>query len=165
MRYGKMICCLLLLLCGCKHSDKEVMQALKETGMLQDKEDNGFHYRLQYMPPKKEREKDLLRFRLRINASNGENMKGTDQPIFSYGVDSLFGLINVTDTLKPVDVVRVANGNIGGVEYMLLFNRPIAFSHVNVQLLFRDFLFIHKFMNFPLKGAAIKHIDSLSLNI
>jgi hypothetical protein len=64
-----------------------------------------------------------------------------------------------------VDVVRVANGDINGVEYMLLFDRPDVYSQVNCHLLFRDWLFTHRLMTFPLQGSAITHIDSLSQKI
>ncbi|SFW66854.1 hypothetical protein [Chitinophaga sancti] len=163
MKYGIILCCLVLVFCACKHSKKEVMQAIAETGMLQDKEENGFHYRLQYMPATKN--DDLLRFRLKISNSNGTALKEIDGQAYTYGLDSMFAFVNVADTSAPVDVVRIANGNIGGLEYMLVFERPLAYSQANCRLLFRDYLFNHKFLTFPIQGDAIKHIDSLSLNI
>jgi hypothetical protein len=108
---------------------------------------------------------NMLKFRLNIAEGNGSTMKAADNNKFSYGLDSLFGIVNVTDTIHPVDVIRVANGNIGGVEYILLFERPTAYSSVKCFLYFRDELFTQQFVTFPLKGNAINHIDSLSQKI
>lgn len=163
MKYGIILCCCLLGIIACKPAKKEIMQTIAETGMLQDKEENGFHYRLQYMPPV--HQDDLLRFRLHISNSDGSAMKHTEEQVYSYGLDSMFAFVNVKDTAAPVDIVRVANGNVGGLEYMLVFERPQAYGITNCRLLFRDYLFNHKYITFPIQGAAIKHIDSLSLNI
>ncbi|WP_343670454.1 hypothetical protein [Chitinophaga sp.] len=165
MKYGLILCCWLLVLSACRNNQKAIMTAVAETGMLQDKEENGFHYRLQYMPPTKNSEMDLLRFRLKISNSDGSAIKNTSEVAYTYGLDSMFAFVNVTDTTAPVDIVRVANGNIGGLEYMLVFDRPLAYSQVNCRLLFKDYLFNHKYITFPVQGAAINHIDSLSLHL
>jgi hypothetical protein len=149
-------------MCSCGHSKKEIMQAVKDNDLLQEKTVNGFVLKMQYMPSE---DKELLHFRLNITESNGGAMKGADNNKFSYGLDSLFGIVNVTDTLHPVDVVRVANGGIGGVQYLVLFDRPAAYSDVKCFLYFRDQLFTQQFITFPLTGAAINHIDSLSQKI
>lgn len=153
---------LLLIMCACGHSKKEIMQAMKDNDLLQEKTVNGFVLKMQYMPSG---DINMLHFRLNITETNGSSMKNADNNKFSYGLDSLFGIVNVTDTIHPVDVVRVANGNIGGVEYMLLFDRPAAYSEVKCFLYFRDQLFTQQFITFPLKGSAINHIDSLSQKI
>jgi hypothetical protein len=153
---------LLLLMCSCGHSKKEIMQAVKDNELLQEKTINGFAFKMQYMPSG---DLNMLKFRLNITESNGSAMKAADNNKFSYGLDSLFGIVNVTDTIHPVDVVRVANGNIGGVEYMLLFDRPAAYSNIKCFLYFRDQLFTQQLITFPLKGSAINHIDSLSQKI
>lgn len=165
MKYGIIVCCWLLVLSACRSNQQKLMTTIAATGMLQDKEENGIHYRLQYMPPAKKGEMDLLRFRLTISNSDGSTLKNTSDVAYTYGLDSMFAFVNVTDTTAPVDIVRVANGNIGGLEYMLLFDRPLAYSQVNCRLLFRDYLFNHKYITFPVQGAAINHIDSLSLDL
>ena len=151
-----------LMAVGCANRQKEIMQATKDDGLLQEKTVNGFVLKMQYLSSE---DKELLHFVVNIAESNGAPMKGTDDSKFSYGLDSLFGIVNVTDTIHPVDVVRVANGDIGGVQYMVLFDRPAAYSDVNLFLFFRDQLFTQQFIKFPLKGSAINHIDSLSQKI
>lgn len=157
-----LLAALLLVICACGHSKKEVMQAVKDNDLLQEKTINGFAFKMQYMPSG---DVNMLKFRLNITDANGGSMKAADNNRFSYGLDSLFGIVNVTDTIHPVDVLRVANGNIGGVEYMLVFDRPTAYSSVKCFLYFRDVLFTQQFITFPLKGSAINHVDSLSQKI
>jgi hypothetical protein len=147
----------LLALFACK---TDLRKAVKDSGLVQEKTVNGFVMRMEYMPSA---DVNLLHFVLNVKESNGASMKAADGNKFSYGLDSLFGLINVTDTIRPVDVVRVANGNIGGVQYMLLFDKPNAFSRANLVLYFKDELFTRQIITFPLKGSAINHIDSLRL--
>jgi len=162
MRTKCLLGSLILILFACSNNRKEVLDAVKASGLSQEKEFNGFALHLQYMPSK---DQELLHFRLNIRSSDGTPLKNTGNDRFSYGLDSLFALINVTDTLPPVDVVRVANGDINGVEYMLLFDRPAVYSQVNCHLLFRDWLFTNRLMTFPIQGSAIAHIDSLSQKI
>jgi hypothetical protein len=137
MRYKVIIAVVLLISCACR----------KQQGFVQEKNSNGFALRLQYMPDK---DSGLLCFRLNIHNNDGMPMKNSDHFKFNYGLDSLFAFVNVADTLQPVDVIRVANGNISGIEYLLLFNRPHAFSQVNCQLIFKDWLFTNQVMTFPL---------------
>jgi hypothetical protein len=143
------------------------MQSVKENDLLQEKTVNDYVFRLQYMPPVKGTGEDasLLYFRLNVLNNAGTTMKNTNDQIYSYGLDTLFALVHVQDTIRPVDITRIANGAISGVEYMLVFDRPESYSQQNYQLLFRDWLFTHQFIAFPLKGSAIAHIDSLSLKI
>ncbi|SFD83850.1 hypothetical protein SAMN05518672_103445 [Chitinophaga sp. CF118] len=148
----------LLMTVGCADRQKKIMQATKDEGLLQEKTVNGFVLKMQYMSSE---DKELLHFVVNITESNGSPVKGADNNMFSYGLDSLFGIVNVTDTLHPVDVIRVANGGIGGVQYMVLFDRPAAYSDVNLFLFFRDRLFTQQFITFPLKGSAINRIDYL----
>lgn len=151
MRSKVIIAVILLVCCACRKS--------KKTLLLQEKNIHGFAMRLQYLPVK---DKNLLCFRLHVKNSNGMPMIHTDQLRFNYGLDSLFDFVNVADTVHPVDVIRVANGNINGMEYMLVFPRPHAFSAVNCQLVFRDWLFTNQLMTFPVAGSAIAHIDSFN---
>jgi hypothetical protein len=151
MRNSYILAVVLLLMCACKK---------KESRLSQEQTVNGFVLRMEYMPSK---DVNLLHFVLNITESDGTPMKAANGNKFSYGLDSLFGIVNVTDTLHPVDVIRVANGNIGGIQYMILFDRPAAFSKANLFLYFRDQLFTQQFIRFPLNGNAINHIDSLRL--
>ncbi|WPQ60124.1 hypothetical protein SIO70_17415 [Chitinophaga sancti] len=154
MRNKVIITALLLICCACKKGKKALL--------VQEKNINGFSLSLQYLPSD---DKALLRFRLNINNSNGSPLKNTDHVRFNYGLDTLFSFVNVKDTLHPVDVIRVANGNMNGIEYLLLFNRPHAFSQVNCELVFKDWLFTNQLMSFPLEGSAIAHVDSFNQQI
>lgn len=164
MRNRWWIAGLLLVACACGHSKKEVMQAMKDNGLVMEKTVNSYKMRLQYMPPEK-RNMGMLSFRLNVTSNNGGPMKDIDEKRFSYGLDSLFDMIDVTDTLHPVDVVRIANGNIGGAEYLLMFNRPDPSPGINCMVVFRDWLFTNHLITFPMSGKSIAHIDSLSLKI
>jgi hypothetical protein len=151
MRNRYILAAVLLLMSACNK---------KQPKLFQEKTVNGFVMRMEYMPSN---DVNLLHFVLNVTESDGTPMKAVNANKFSYGLDSLFGIVNVTDTLHPVDVIRVANGNIGGMQYMILFDRPPAFSKVNFFLYFRDQLFTQQFIKFPLKGDEINHIDSLRL--
>jgi hypothetical protein len=151
------------LLVACGHSKKEIIKQMKADGLIVEKDVNSYHMRLQYMPPEPQN-KGLLTFRLNVTHSN-EAMKDLKDNCFSYGLDSLFDMVDVTDTLHPVDVMRIANGNINGVEYMLLFNRPDPAPGINCMLVFRDWLFTSQLITFPMSGKSITHIDSLSQKI
>ena len=149
MKY-KVIIAVVLLICGaCRKQQK----------LVQEKNINGFDLRLQYLP---EKDTGLLCFRLNIHNNDGTPMKNSDHLKFNYGLDSLFAFVNVADTMHPVDVIRIANGNIGGIEYMLLFDRPHALSQVNCQVIFKDWLFTNQLMSFPIEGSTIAHIDSFN---
>lgn len=164
MKQGVLLLMMLFLLTACRHTSKqEVMKGIMDNGLLQYKEQNGFKFRLQYMPPGKGTESSLLRFRLNITGE--EPIQHTDAGVFSFGLDTLFHFVNVKDTSAPIDVMRIANGNIGGLEYMLIFERPQGYSAFNCNVVFNDWLFTHQVLTFPIDGAAIKHIDSLSLNL
>jgi len=140
----------LLVLFSCKHPAK--------TRLVQEKTVNGFKMTMEYMPSA---DVNLLHFVL--NITDGTSMKTADGNKFSYGLDSLFGLVDVADTLHPVDVVRVANGNISGVQYMVLFDKPLTLHGTDLTLYFKDELFTQQFITFPVKGSAINHLDSLRL--
>lgn len=150
---------LVLLLCACGGQKREkIKEELKKVELSQDQEANGFLYHMQYLP---DGDKNMLQFVVNITETSGRPMKIKNADQFSYGLDSLFGLVNVKDTLFPVDVMRIANGNMGGIQYMLVFERPHAYSDFNLSLFFKDKLFSNQFISFPLTKAAIYHIDSL----
>lgn len=151
MRSNVIIAVVLLVCCACTNNKKPLL--------VQEKNINGFALRLQYLPVA---DTALLCFRLNVKNSDGMPIKHTDQLRFNYGLDSLFDFVNVADTSHPVDVIRVANGNINGMEYMLMFRRPHAYSEVNCELVFRDWLFTNQLMTFPITGSAIAHIDSFN---
>jgi hypothetical protein len=157
----------LFLVFACGASKKEVMQSVKDKNLLQEKTINDYVFRLQYMPPETAASADtaLVYFRLNVTNSSGAPMKGTSDLGFSYGLDTLFSIVNAGDTISPVDISRIANGTVTGAEYMLVFDKQKIYSQQECKLLFRDWLFTQQFIAFPLSGSAIAHIDSLSLKI
>ncbi len=163
----RVICGLMaLVLCACGAGKKEVMQSVKDNELLQEKTVNDYVFKLQYMPHQKISEDTALSyFRLNISNTAGVPLKGTDNKAFSYGLDTLFAVVNGTDTITPLDINRIANGTINGVEYMLVFDKQTLYAQPQCKLLFKDWLFTQQLISFPLTGKAIAHIDSLSLNI
>ncbi|SDF70805.1 hypothetical protein [Chitinophaga filiformis] len=159
--------CFILLVCACGASRRDVIQSMKDNELVQEKNVNDYVFRLQYMPSDRGAGEDtsLVYFRLNVANNAGAPMKGTSDLSYSYGLDTLFSLVNMTDTICAVDITRVANGTVNGVEYMLVFDRAKVYAQPDCKLLFRDWLFTHQFISFPLKGSAIAHIDSLSLKI
>ena len=141
----------LLVLFSCKTD-------VKKRTLMQEKTVNGFKMRMEYMPSA---DVNLLHFVL--NITDGTAMKTANGNKFNYGLDSLFGIVNVADTIHPVDVVRIANGNIGGVQYMVLFDKPLILQGSDLTLYFKDELFTQQLITFPVKGSAINHFDSLRL--
>jgi hypothetical protein len=147
---NKVIVTALLLLCmACRNS--------KKTLLVREKSVNGFDLQLQYLPSE---DKEVLRFRLNVRNADGATMKHTDDVRFNYGLDSLFAFVNMADTIHPVDVIRVANGNLNGVEFMLLFSRPDNYSGADGQVIFKDWLFTSQLMAFPVEG-----LDALNQQI
>ncbi|SFM67544.1 hypothetical protein SAMN05428949_0396 [Chitinophaga sp. YR627] len=158
--------CCIVLLCACGASKKEVMQSVKDNNLLQEKVVSDYVFRLQYMPQEeKGADTSLLYFRLNVSNNNGTPLKGTNDLSFSYGLDTLFSIVNATDTISPLDINRIANGTINGAEYMLVFDKQRLYALPEFKVLFRDWLFTHQYISFPVSGEAIAHIDSLSLNI
>lgn len=159
-------CCVVLVF-ACGAGKKDLAQSMKDNELVQEKTVNDYVFRLQYMPSERGAGEDtsLVYFRLNVSGGTGAPMKGTSDLSYSYGLDTLFSLVNVTDTISAVDITRVANGTVNGVEYMLVFDRAKVYARPDCKLLFRDWLFTHQFISFPLKGSAIAHIDSLSLKI
>ena len=159
--------CIMLLACACGASKKDLVQSMKDNNMLQEKTVSDYVFRLQYMPAERSGGEDtsLVYFRLNVLNAAGAPMKNTNDPGYSYGLDTLFTFVGAADTIPPVDIIRVANGAINGVEYMLVFDRAKVYARPDCKLLFRDWLFTHQFISFPVKGGAIAHIDSLSLKI
>lgn len=145
---------MLLLLFACKPGKKETL--------IVEREVNGYHMRLQYMPAQVAADTDRMYFRLNIN---GNQLKAPADNRFSYGLDSLFQIVQALDTLHPVDVTRIANGNIHGIEYLLLFDKPAFYPGISYRIVFKDWLFTNQLISFPFVGSKIPHIDSLSLKI
>jgi hypothetical protein len=91
-----------------------------------------------------------LYFMFVVKAINGQQLPSGADSRFNYGVDSLFYMINGKDTLPALDAVRMANGNLGGIQYMLVFDKPAKTDTLR-RIVFRDWLFTSHIISFPFK--------------
>lgn len=138
MKNTMIVAALLLLGSACKDGRRALP--------VQERTVNGFTLRLQQMPAA---DKEMFGFRLHIGHADGGRLKHTDDVRFNYGLDSLFAFVQGTDTLRPMDVIRVANGNVSGMEFLLLFPKPADASGLSGQLIYKDWLFTNQLLTFP----------------
>lgn len=82
----------------------------------------------------------------------------------SFGLDTLFHLVHGTDTLPALHAMRIANGNIGGMQYLVAFPQ-VSDPGSDIRLVFSDWLFTGRFLEFPLSVPSIKKLDSLSARL
>jgi hypothetical protein len=98
----------------------------------------------------KEADTSMLYFMFVVKAINAQQLPSGSDSRFNYGVDSLFYMINGKDTLPALDAVRMANGNIDGIQYMLVFDKPAKADTLR-RIVFRDWLFTSHIISFPFK--------------
>lgn len=160
-----MIMAAAMALYGCAGVQKRrLAEAMTDpaNGTVQVKEINGYRFRLNYLPEPGQEEEWCFQLKVQLPPDmlqgKGESLQA------SFGVDTLFTLIAGRDTLPPAHVMRIANGNIGGLEYMLIFPRK-KFSMDNAAIGFSDRLFSNQYFEFPIRFSAIDKIDSLSQRI
>lgn len=141
MRSGVIILGGLLLLSACKKREPSTLLAEREMN----------DYRM-YLHSMKEKKEDLSTsyFMFVVKAINGQQLPSGTDSRFNYGVDSLFYMINGKDTLPALDAVRIANGNLGGIQYMLVFDKPATADTLR-RIVFRDWLFTSHIISFPFK--------------
>ncbi|WP_343670550.1 hypothetical protein [Chitinophaga sp.] len=141
MRSGVTILILLLLLAACKKREQSTVIAEREM--------NDFRMYVHSMEGKGA-DTSTLYFMFVIKAINGQKMPSGSDSRFNYGVDSLFYMVNGKDTLPALDAMRMANGNIDGIQYMLVFDRPATADTLR-RIVFRDWLFTSHVISFPFK--------------
>lgn len=160
---------IICMLAGCGMSDRAKatdMMSDTTTGLVQYRKVNGHDFRLSYLPPAQQVEGDLPEWCFRLNVQLPEGALPAKEGLqSSFGIDTLFHLVSGKDTLSPLHAMRVANGNLGGVEYMIIFDKPANPQASNTRLCFSDWLFTHQFLEFPIQVPAIIKIDSLSSRI
>jgi len=100
--------CIMLLACACGASKNDLVQSMKDNNMLQEKTVSDYVFRLQYMPAERSGGEDtsLVYFRLNVLNAAGAPMKNTNDPGYSYGLDTLFAFVGAADTIPPVDIIR-----------------------------------------------------------
>lgn len=128
-----------------------------DNALMQERKQDGFIYRLQYLPvPLEHGDAGKITLRMNIFPEQTVEKLETSAPVFSYGVDTLFSLEGVPGTLLPVHAARVANGNLSGIEYLIIFERT-----QHTKFLFRDVLFTNRLVEFKLNPQAMNTIDDL----
>lgn len=157
---------------GCNSSSKPAMidARIKQTDpRVQEKEFHDTRLVLTYMPPcmleemKMAADTSEVVFRLNVFSEELKQSESRDAArAISYGLDTLFNLVSGADSLPPLLVQRIANGNLRGAEYLLIFNRTALHNRQQVALVFRDWLFTNVRMEFPMD---IFKIDSISCGL
>jgi len=157
---------------GCKSGGKKSVANDKMAATdirVQEKEFNGTRIMLTYMPPCMQHnaaeEGDTSEIVFRLNVFS-EQLKGAKnaaaERALSYGIDSLFTLVSGQDSLPALLAQRIANGNLRGVEYLLVFDRERVRNSGQAVLVFKDWLFTNVRMEFPVN---ILKIDSISCGL
>lgn len=136
------------------------------TGLTQARKVNGHAFTLSYLPSVQQVEGELPEWCFKLNIQLPEGSKQDGEGLqSSFGIDTLFHLITGKDTSAPLHAMRIANGNLRGIEYMIIFEKPLNPEDASAKFCFRDWLFTHQFLEFPLQTPAIVKIDSLSSRI
>jgi hypothetical protein len=164
MKYILVLMIAVLAACSGSRQDRmKTMMADSLNGLYQVKEINGHQFRLTYLPEKKKEQGEWC-FKLNVVLSpEAKASKGESQQA-SYGLDTLFSLVSGVDTLLPAHTMRIANGNLNGIEYMIVFEKK-KWQVENMKFCFSDWLFTNRFLEFPVQLPAINKIDSISSRI
>ncbi|MET6997051.1 hypothetical protein [Chitinophaga defluvii] len=136
---------------------------------IQEKDIRDTRIRLTYVPPCKQEgavmEPDTTEVVFKLNVFSAQLKETKDKKTIqalSYGIDSLFVLTSGQDSLPPLLAQRIANGNLRGAEYLLVFDRTALRQRQEAVLVFRDWLFTSVRMEFPINIAKI---DSISCGL
>lgn len=153
--------------CGMNKREKVVEMLANPANMLmQSREVNRHKFLLSYLPAGVRTAGDMPEWCFKLNIRLPEGVIGQQEGTqASFGVDTLFYLVSGKDTLLPLHAMRIANGNMKGIEYMIVFSRPADPEGSNTRFCFSDWLFTHQYLEFPLRIPAIIKIDSLSSRI
>ncbi|MCK7556254.1 hypothetical protein MKQ70_15010 [Chitinophaga sedimenti] len=113
---------------------------------------------------KGEPDRTELSFRLRVFPTK-QTGTGINDNAASFGTDSLFRLVVGGDSLMPRYTERIANGNISGVEYLVVFDRSALKQATSAVVVFHDWLFTHSQVEFPYITENIQKTDELSCSL
>lgn len=169
----------ILLLCwgvmACQAPAGKRLAAEIRTNALQKKQINNTEIAVTYMPAcwQQAIDRDTLAmpdtstliFRLDINPQPGNTRGRATGEALSYNLDTLFLLVQGTDTIAPLYAHRVANGNLTGMEYLVGFNRRHISPAPDLHLIFKDWIFSGARVHFTWQREWIQKIDSLSCSI
>jgi hypothetical protein len=154
---------------GCKSGWKSDAVKINTDPRVQEKEIRGTKLMLTYMPPcmqpngTSENDATEVVFKLNIFSDQLKEVKTREAgQLLSYGIDTLFMLTSGQDSVAPLLAQRIANGNLRGAEYLLIFERTALQHDKQVTLIFKDWLFTNVRMEFP---VDIFKIDSISCGL
>lgn len=168
-RWLWMACMLMVTACVSKKKEVEKDPA-SVLGLRQEKEVNNVKMELSYMPRCPEKaEKGLggvagendLSFRLLVFPAKRSDLSAQ---VLSYGIDTLFDLQLTGGSVAPVMAQRIANGNVRGIEYLLVFDRSMVKEDA-VKVVFKDYLFTNTLLTFPIDIRNANKLDAISCNL
>ncbi|SKA40249.1 hypothetical protein SAMN04488128_105152 [Chitinophaga eiseniae] len=165
-----------LLIAGCGNSNRQQLQRLmqdRNTGLVTEKNIGGTVVTCTYLPrcwdhprtPAVAEEDSELSFKVHIRADKPDMREKSAQQAANYGLEEVFQLVTDGDTLSPVIAQRIANGNMGGVEYLVTWQRPALEEKRTASLIFKDQVFTTTRLVFPLKINSLLQSDSLSCRL
>lgn len=167
---------MLLLICACRQAGtglKEIMNN-PASGLHQEKRVGSTVVSFTYLPECWERVNgrdesagaEEMCFKVNVfSPGNGAGMAKKDAQGASYGLDSVFQLVLNHDTLAPLQAQRIANGNIKGIEYLVIFERRPLRSVQTAAFIYKDWLFTSTRLVFPLQKNYLQKSDSISCRL
>ena len=171
-RYKLLIICCFLFSCKSKRLPLSQLMQQKESGLVQEKFVGNTSIRLTYLPlgwekltasESADEDQTAMAFRISVfRGSQDAELTSEIEKKASYGVDTLFQLILNHDTLQPLSAERIANGNIGGITYLVTFERRSMTPVEQAAFVYKDWLFTNTRLIFPLRKETILIADSLS---
>lgn len=159
-----------LMLAACNTRRDQLAKVIRDTGnqLFQQQTINGLEFRLMYLPESKKlngSESGELAFKLNVVNPDKKVKLGQGSDQASYGIDTLFELTYPGRAAVPIHAMRIANGNMNGVEYLVIFDKQDMPATGDCEFVFKDWLFTHQLIHFSVKPEAVKAADSLSVRI
>ncbi|PSL46028.1 hypothetical protein CLV51_1034 [Chitinophaga niastensis] len=172
----KWLLAIYLMMTACNGNSRRPLQQLmddRKSGLVQEKHIGNTVVRLTYLPECWERvnnkaakaDQTEMCFKINILRTGVNDSQKQENKAMSYGLDTIFQLILNHDTLSPLLAQRIANGNINGVEYLVIFERRPLSAVQQAALVYKDWLFTSTRLVFPLQKNYLQKSDSLSCRL
>lgn len=167
---------MLLLICACRQTGTGLKTIMNNpaTGLHQEKRVGSTVVSFTYLPECWERVNGRnagegsaeMCFKINVfSPENGAGMAKKEPQGASYGLDSVFQLVLNHDTLAPLQAQRIANGNMKGIEYLVIFERRPLRSVQTAAFIYKDWLFTSTRLVFPLQKNYLQKSDSISCRL
>lgn len=161
---------------ACRDRSRNALQQLmtdEQSGLLQEKRIGDVVIRLTYLPECWERmnnrpasvDHSEMCFKINVLPAGNTDQRKEEPMSASYGLDTVFQLILNRDTLAPLIAERVSNGQLNGVEYLVIFERKPLAAVQQAALVYKDWLFSATRLVFPLQKNYLQKSDSLSCRL